>query len=232
MSNHICEVVVPETDTEPRLRITVDWDEFTESPREWGPVGKMCVREHRRYSFPNELGFNFDHLGDNDAYESDNDWNVVTTIEQYEMSKLHWYHVLWLDCYEHGNVYFSISGQGMQCQFDTARGCWFIAVPKAYNDYDFTIWSESKHKDKGKMVEVTYAEAWDIVKSELEVFNAYCNGEIYCVRIEEFVPTFKADGTEASWEWEFVDCFGWIYERDDIIEAVPERARELLSKEF
>lgn len=91
--------------------VDVVYDENPDSPRNWDHSSKLCIREHRRYSFPNELQINF---------EDEEDF----------LDKTVGYHVFWLDCYEHSGIQFSLSGEGMQCRFDTSRKCGFIAVPK------------------------------------------------------------------------------------------------------
>ncbi len=45
-------------------RLDICHDEDMQSPREWDNVGKLCIREHRRYNFPNELDYDFDSAGE------------------------------------------------------------------------------------------------------------------------------------------------------------------------
>lgn len=70
------------------------------------------------------------------------------------------YHVFWLDCYIHSWIAFSLAWEWMQCQFDTARKIWIIAVPKIDNP------------------DVTEAEEY--ARKFLGRYNAYLNWEFYC----------------------------------------------------
>jgi hypothetical protein len=122
-------------------QLVIRYDEDGESPRERDNIGKLCIREHRRYTFPNELDF---------------EWTIAGTnaIKLYED-----YFVFEIDCYEHSGIAFSLAGRGQQCQFDTAKNCGFIAIPKIECD---------KEED-----------AQQIAKRELEIYNSYMNGEVY-----------------------------------------------------
>lgn len=79
-----------------------------DDPRNWTD-SKMCVRNHRRYSFPNEMDFDFDAIGDTEPYETDDDDNIIETNEDHEMKRLEGFHVFWLDMYEHSGIAFSFS---------------------------------------------------------------------------------------------------------------------------
>ena len=72
----------------------------------------------------------------------------------------HWFV---LDVYEHGGIAYSLTGGGMQCQFDTARGGAILGIP---------TW-----EGQGDVKEIAQAILNDI--------NAYCNGEVYWYAIED-----------------------------------------------
>lgn len=92
-------------------KVEVDYDEFVDSPRECVDNSFLCIREHRRYDFPNELDFDFDDF---------DEWDIeLPKLE--ENQKL-----FWLDCYEHSGISFSLAGTGRQCRFDTSSKCGFI----------------------------------------------------------------------------------------------------------
>ena len=92
-------------------KVEIDYAEFVDSPREYNELSKLCIRKHRNYNFPNELGFDFD------AFD---DWEMELPVLE-ENQKL-----FWLDFYEHSGISFSLAGQGMQCKFDTSWKCGFI----------------------------------------------------------------------------------------------------------
>ena len=71
-------------------KLIIKYDEDSEDPREWDNLGKLCLRKHRRYNFPNELEFDFD-----DGYEED---TVEKRLKELEKT----YFIFRLDCYEHG----------------------------------------------------------------------------------------------------------------------------------
>lgn len=81
--------------------IEIFYDESYDSPREWSNETDLCIREHRRYSFPNELDFCFDCLDDDTVYSSDDDGSNEITVGENELKKLEQYHIFPLDCYEH-----------------------------------------------------------------------------------------------------------------------------------
>ncbi len=94
--------------------------EMAEDPRSYDDTDlvALCVREHRHYTFANDLDFDFDL--DDDELEK----------EIKELSKK--YHLFEIDMYEHSTVHFSLSGGGMQCRFDTSSDVWFIAISKEH----------------------------------------------------------------------------------------------------
>jgi len=63
-----------------------------------------------------------------------------------------------VDVFEHGNILFSLSGTGPQCQFDTARGGACIAIPTGPEGY-------------------TNPE--EAARAILSEYTAWCNGETY-----------------------------------------------------
>lgn len=160
-------------------RISVYYDECAESPREWDNTGKLCIRQHRRYCFPNELDY------DRDSAEED-------SKKLYDE-----YHIFEIDCYEHSWISFSLSWWWMQCQFDTSKNCWFIAIPKnIYPDH---------------------AIAREIALEELKLYNAYMNWEVYRYTIDK-PDTYTNKEWKEKIEWEFVDwCWGY-YSIQDILD--------------
>jgi hypothetical protein len=82
-----------------------------------------------------------------------------------------------LDVYQHSGITFSIQGEGMQCQFDTASGG--------------TVWVPTKDRVKEIMRScngwpVTRTTLLDVCRQDLEYYNAYMNGEVYGYVIDQF----------------------------------------------
>lgn len=74
-----------------------------------------------------------------------------------------------LSCYQHGNIVWSLKGEGPQCRWDTAQVGGIL------------IW-EGRSKDLGpKKVDDRRADA----KRFLETYNAWANGETYCYAVED-----------------------------------------------
>lgn len=65
-----------------------------------------------------------------------------------------------VDVYEHGQVMYSLSGGGPQCQFDTARGGACIAIPNDQHESPFT---DTRAAAEGILAEYT----------------SWCNGDVY-----------------------------------------------------
>lgn len=93
-------------------RLSIFIDENPMDPRERSD-SKLCIREHRHYSFSNELDYDFECEEPNGKQDLSD------------------YFVFNLDCYIHSNIYFSLAWWWMQCRFDTSNDCWFIAMPKS-----------------------------------------------------------------------------------------------------
>lgn len=100
-----------------------------------------------------------------------------------------------LDVYEHSGISYSISGEGMQCSWDTARGAavWVATGGAAINlitniasalTLDTTDLAElKKHPDYTVKRE---AALYQYCKGVLETYNAYLNGDVYGVCVEVF----------------------------------------------
>ena len=67
-----------------------------------------------------------------------------------------------LSCYQHGGIAWSLKGEGMQCQWDTAQVAGLL------------IWN-GVPTDIGK----TYEARTEQARNFLSVYNQWCNGEVY-----------------------------------------------------
>jgi len=167
-------------------RLSIFQDEDSPDPREWDNIWKLCIREHRNYDFPNELNFDFSLTVNEKGFIG---WE----------KELEDYYIFALDCYEHSWISFSLSWQGMQCQFDTSKDCGFIAIPKEFEG-----------------IKYTEIEAQKIAEDEIKTFNKYMNWETYWRVLEKKVQWTSEDWrTEDRWEQE--DSCRWYFELDDIV---------------
>lgn len=116
-------------------RLDICHDEDMQSPREWDNVGKLCIREHRRYNFPNELDYDFDSAGE--------DAEILYNT----------YYIFDLDMYEHTWYSFSFSWQGMKYHHQAlflVQRIWFLAIPK-----------EWRTEDEAKEIATQELEVWN-----------------------------------------------------------------------
>ncbi len=103
----------------------------------------------------------------------------------------------------------------MQCQFDTARKCGFIAVPKFYDGGETTI-----------------EEARDDARLDIQEYNQYLNGEVYGFELYKTFAPIEQDGKTYTAEPELLDsCYGF-YDKEEIAEHIPEEYREKFLKEI
>lgn len=82
-----------------------------------------------------------------------NDWIAEMSVD---------HDVYVVDVYEHGNILYSLSGNGPQCAFDTARGGAAIAIPNDKHDNPFTNTEEA-------------------AAAILSEYTSWCNGDVYGV---------------------------------------------------
>ncbi len=109
-------------------KVIVEHDHDTENPNDWN-IDYQCYSSSPKHS----------------NYKQDPKHNKETQ-DAYP-----------LDCYQHGDIVWSLSGKGHQCDFDTARGVGVVIVPKGEDP-----------------------------QSTIDIMNQYLNGEIYqvCIQVE------------------------------------------------
>ena len=166
-------------------RLVIKYDYNADSPRESDDVTKLSVSPHRRYDFPNEHNLSFQ---DDDEIKAE-----LTTL-----SSTHY--IFPLDFYEHSGIAFSLSGKGMQCQFDTSRGIWYVTVPKSYT-YNYS-------STEKKTITYTEQQAKEMAESTIKEYNAFINGEVYRYTLHD------EQGEE-------VDSCGWFYSFAEIKDNLP-----------
>lgn len=186
-----------------------EWAEWYDPRTEQDNIWKICIRKHRDYRFPNELDFDFD------AYDED------------EISIPENYYIFRLDCYEHGWIVFSFTGQWTQCRRDTSRWCGFIAVPKlkeiSVTPFKKELW------EKYEEVELTESQAREIAEQELKEFNQYNNWEIYGYTVYQKV-FWKSERWEEKYEYEVIDSAWWYFDvdscKEDAVDIIIHRKNE------
>lgn len=88
-----------------------------------------------------------------------------------------------LDIYEHSGVVYSVTGDGMQCRWDTSRGA-AVWVPdeQAINNIRPKVLSEYgvAHEEFDALM---YAKAVEYCKAILDEYNNWANGNVYGVLV-------------------------------------------------
>ena len=107
-----------------------------------------------------------------------------------------------LDCYEHSGVQWSISGGGMQCRWDTAKGGG-VWVPSTYHVEELDAAGDKRDEKRTKFC-----------KTALDIYNAYLNGDCWLTVIETF--------DNETLDSEDYDSCGGYYGRDNAYESVEE----------
>ena len=159
-----------DTDVEPTITVTIEQDLFAESPDD-------CMDDLRIHSF------NPRHI----KYKDPNLFFTHRSYHGYDVAregpsigfrrKLECGTAVILSCYEHGGVMWSLSGEGMQCMFDTSNAAGIM------------IW-EGKPKDIGD----NYEERMKFFRSVLKEYNDWCNGDMYMFLIEDSTGEIVDDG--------------------------------------
>jgi hypothetical protein len=99
-----------------------------------------------------------------------------------------------LDVYEHSGISFSVSGEGMQCRWDTARGG-ALWIPSDEEIENIKIVALRDNKDEMLV-------AREFARGAAEEYTSWCNGDCYGVT----VATYDAQGVELDSD----ECWGYI----------------------
>lgn len=212
-----------ETFEENGYTVTIETDEDPPNPREWDNLGTMCMR-HSRYNLP---------------WEFDGVWQVRPTMAivdrsyftgqftRYEVDCANWTDVatairqslqddgddlaLVVPVYmlDHGGTYFSVPRERgfvldpfrhLYMGWDSMMvGIIFISHKKACEEYG---WKHITEKRKQRL--------WDYLAAEVEDYNQYSSGDVYCFTVED------EDGEEIEFDRGY---FG--------LDAVREAAKEV-----
>lgn len=175
-----------------KWELKIEYDEYTDSPREWDNLGTICVSKACRYC-ANE----YEDTDSLSWYKESDDLN---TLER------RGYIVLPLSVYDHSGVSIYIGGK---CDaWDSSRIGWYIvSKDKIRKEYGV------KH-----IMPKLRERVLEILKSEVETFNHYINGEVYSF-------TLKHNDEE-------VDSCGGFYEDDNEYNGFIRNMYEYFPKEF
>ena len=136
-----------------KWELKIEYDEFTDSPRDWDNLGQICVSNSCRYC-KNEYE-------DTDSLTWYKESDDLKTLER------RGYIVLPLSYYDHSAVKIYVGGK---CDaWDSGRLGWYIvSKDKIRKEYGVKRISPKLRK-----------KVESIMVSEVETFNHYINGEVY-----------------------------------------------------
>lgn len=172
---------------EPKLIIEYDTD--CESPRQDGNLGYFYTKAIKYESPDGNIGeiYNAMIAGESEAYNTESHIKIMTRlIEENTMEKV--LAVYPINRFEHGNIKYSI---GMAKGFDYSNCGFYIITDKTVKSVG------TKPKDFE-----------NVIKAELDMYNAWVNGEIYRF-------TLLDDKGEQ------VDSVGGFYNIEDIRNYLP-----------
>ncbi len=146
-----------------KYKVSINYDEATESPCEWGgfTVHSFSPR-HVNHIRPEKIGIMLNADGDpwvssKDEYGKPNEYKRL--FDRGLMFAL--------DLYQHGNCSWSLHGEGTQCRWDTSRCAGVIIL-------DESEWKGKHWKTKEKAA-----------RAFLETYTKWCNGEVYYYTVED-----------------------------------------------
>lgn len=172
---------------EPILKIKND--ECPSSPREWSNLGYFIVISSRYYS-PDKNVFLIDTIK-NTGEDADNQKHHIELItKEIETNTTEKVLAIYpISTYEHGGIMYSL---GNQNGFDYSNNGFYIVTDKTSAE-----------------IGVKKEDFEGVIRDELEIYNQYCNGEVY--RFELYDE-----------EGNIVDSCGGFYSIDEIKEYLPE----------
>ena len=84
--------------------------------------------------------------------------------------------VVKIDKYEHSQVYYSVEGEGYNCQWDTSHS-WAVWLPNNCLLEDLKRFKTKASRRK---------RCIELARQACEIFNQWANGEVYCIVKENF----------------------------------------------
>jgi hypothetical protein len=165
-------------------RITISYDDCAESPREWDNVSTMLCW-HSHYN----LG---DEQVDTDRYNNFEEI-IADLVEEHGQ-------IMWMPLYLYDHSGLAISTSAARFSAIDSAGWDWGCVGIAYIPHSKIIANWSNEKDG--VTEDALNKAENSVKAEVEVYDDYVKGFVYCVSVED------ADGN-------YVDSLGGIFGCDE-----------------
>jgi hypothetical protein len=192
--------------------LTVEYDELTESPREWDNLCTM-VCWHCNYSLGDKHGYDdvdefFSHILHHICGMDYEDFDKLNTDENYrlicESNKLL---IKPINLYDHGSITVSISnGYPYNDRWDSCCvGFIYVTKEKIFKEGcclrvkdDDGNYIRVEHKHEGRPSTYSYKTtpatednwkeiAFEIIEAEMETYDQYVQGEVYWFKLEKKV---------------------------------------------
>ena len=165
-----------------QLIVTIDEDEWYESPREWENLGTLYTWEDGYFSpdrqnFSDGLEFLGSIIGEElieKIYNQYNDTGSLMDDITKRLDKLG-YILYPVSKYEHSGVIYSIGVSGGWHSGDTIVGVIFAEKKKICNYFNVKKVTQKVRKNVLEQFE-----------NEIELYNRYVNGDVYYISIENF----------------------------------------------
>jgi len=175
---------VEEAVVEGNFRMRLLYEEDAESPRGWDNPSIMLCW-HSRYN----LGDYKIQKAEFPTPESFREW----WEENHAHKKTSFLLPLYL--YDHSGI--TISTGPFSCPWDSGQIGWIYST-----------------RETRKACGVKDKNALEAMKQEVETYDEFITGQVYCWLIEERMDLFEKDGTPHGEDWEHVDSCGGIFGLD------------------
>lgn len=157
--------------------IAIDYDDYPESPREWDNAFTF-LGWHRRYNSPDE----------NNIGELEDVCELVGVSSPYLFHKSRTHVVFTVSMYDHTLQHFSLS--------ETFRNS--IGDPWDSGIFGVMLAERKKLREWFGMKRLNMKKVFHYAEGELETYEQYCNGDVYCYTEYSWDKTLKCLNAEDS----------------------------------